>query len=59
MLESERLERKGRREGKLKGKLEGAAERGMQIYINIRKRGIVASEAKALADISDIMADKA
>ena len=63
MLESERLEKKGRREGKIEGKregkLEGAAEKGMQIYLNMRRRGIAASEAKALADISDTLADKA
>ena len=63
MLESERLEKKGRREGKIEGKregkLEGAAEKGMQIYLNMRRRGIAASEAKALADISDTLAGKA
>ena len=37
--------------GRAEGRLEGALQKGIQVYRNMRKRGISKEEALAIADI--------
>ena len=41
----------GEAKGRAEGRLEGALQKGIQVYYNMRKRGISKEEALAIADI--------
>jgi hypothetical protein len=43
----------GRREGRLEGQTEGSNNKGIQVFLNCKKRGMSDQDAQAIADISD------
>jgi flagellar biosynthesis/type III secretory pathway protein FliH len=45
--------REGRLEGRLEGQTEGSNNKGIQVFLNCKKRGMSDQDAQAIADISD------
>jgi predicted transposase YdaD len=44
---------RGRLEGRLEGQTEGSNNKGIQVFLNCKKRGMSDQDAQAIADISD------